>query len=138
MSSYRPPPVAYKIVKYICHNLLGDKGVSKAFNLLDRLGCLEGTADFPFYDRMVEAPLDWVFAFSNRNLSRYQIKRIQNFYSVINTECHDFNLIDCGADIGLMSLHIGHNCPGLVFAAAIEPNGAVLPVLRRNFANAGL
>jgi FkbM family methyltransferase len=95
-------------------------------------GLLTGAAHFPFHNSSVAAPLSESEAWRYGPLSNYNRATTENFAAIADRVLGDFDLVDCGAHLGLFTAQFAtfsRNCRRIT---AIEPNTEVFAYLEGN------
>jgi FkbM family methyltransferase len=94
-------------------------------NVIVRYPLAEGVAlDVPLYRREN--------LWSEREVHEYEILPILLVVEILRRRPGPVTLIDCGADIGLVSLRLAAECPNLARIVAFEPNREAFPILKAN------
>lgn len=76
----------------------------------------------------------WCF-WKNYGPENYYLEEILPFTDIINTQFNNFDFIDLGADVGVVSALVNKYCQNLQTIIALEPNPTVFNVLTQNLAN---
>jgi len=100
--------------------------------LMSGLGLLHGAAHFPFHASTVAAPLTEQEAWSYGRLDNYNRATTQSFAAIADRALGTFDLIDCGAHLGLFGAQVATFSQGCRRIIAIEPNPEVYPYVEGN------
>jgi FkbM family methyltransferase len=120
----RRPPIWYRVAANLPF------GSHRILDYFDRHNQLDYLANFPFYDRSMVVPLK----LRPRDLSKYQRIRISAFAAACDKYLGEFDLVDCGAHIGLFSAQFGIFSPRVKKLLAVEANPALFKLLEANIA----
>ena len=74
-------------------------------------------------------------SYSQPEVFSYEADSICFVADLIAQQTGAVTLIDCGADIGLISARLIANCPAITRVIAFEPNHGIFPYLKRNIEN---
>ena len=110
----------------------------KLFNSLKNRNLLNYAIPYPFHDRIIEAPADQWYFWKNCGVETYQVGRLKLFSALLNDRFGPFDLLDLGADIGIVSNQISYFCPGLQSVIAAEPNPLSFSYLEKNLKSIGV
>ncbi|HEY8609758.1 MAG TPA: FkbM family methyltransferase [Roseomonas sp.] len=101
------------------------------FRLLRAAGFLKLELTFRLGDGELYAPADeWNF-WRLRDVARYD-PDLTTLCRFVNERIGEFDLLDLGADIGMVSRFVHSECPGLRSVTAVEPNPFSFAYLERN------
>ena len=76
----------------------------------------------------------WCF-WNNYGPENYYLEEILPFTQTLNDKLTNFDFIDLGADVGVVSALVNKHCDGLQNIIALEPNPTVFGVLEKNLNN---
>lgn len=119
----RPLPLWFRLVNRL------PRGRFRIRGWLKNAGLLERNVNVPFYDRHITLPLSMV---SGDDLQKYQLERISRFASICDAHLGRFDLIDCGAHVGLFSSQFCMLSKRVRKLTAIEPNPQLFALLTKN------
>ena len=100
--------------------------------LMDWLGQLHGAAHFPFHRTTVAAPLTEQEAWCFGPLDNYNRATTHSLATLADQALGQFDLIDCGAHLGLFGAQVATFTQGCQRIIAIEPNPEVYPFVAGN------
>jgi FkbM family methyltransferase len=115
----------------------GARGGHKLLALTRRLGMLDRVVRHPIDDRVsLDVPIGRPEnAWDRADVLDYQAEMVDDLAEAIHAMEPPVTIVDCGADIGLVSVLLSARCRDrLGSVIAIEPNEAVAGVLERNMA----
>jgi FkbM family methyltransferase len=128
-------PWYFHVARAVFSLLSGHRGQYALYGLLRRLGLLEGSGQFRFFDSHIHIPLTVPETLFIWDYSLFHGLREINFATVIHRELGpSVTLIDCGAAFGQISCRLTRLAPSIRSVVAIEPNADHLEVLGRNLA----
>lgn len=113
----------------------GARGGHKLLALTRRLGMLDRVVRHPIDDRVsLDVPIGRPEnAWDRADVLRYQAEMVDDLVEAIQAMEPPVTIVDCGADIGLVSVLLSARCRDrLGPVVAIEPNEAVAGVLEGN------
>jgi FkbM family methyltransferase len=99
---------------------------------MERFGMLRGAAHFPFHATTVVVPMDEPEAWANGDFAKYNLATVRNFAAACDGHLGSFDLIDCGAHLGLFGAQVATFSRGLRRIVAVEPNPALFGFLAGN------
>ena len=100
--------------------------------MMEALGMLRGAAHFPFHASSVVVPMDENEAWANGDFARYNLTTVSNFALACDRHLGAFDMIDCGAHLGLFGAQVATFSRGLRRIVAVEPNPEVFAYLEGN------
>ncbi len=129
-----PPPLLFELARGMVRRKI--LGGYHFVELLEYLGVLNRTAWYPLSERIgLEVPL-W------RRPNQLNLWEARHYeHSLVKALTRELAatplpalLVDCGADVGLLSGLLASHCPRIEEIVALEPNGEAFPILARNVA----
>ncbi|MBL4836767.1 MAG: FkbM family methyltransferase [Kordiimonadaceae bacterium] len=124
-------PFPIRIVKSIIA-LTGGRGQYFLRTMLQKLGLMEGTAKYQFFDGQIYVPLNHPATFTETDHTTLHGIREINFANAIYRTLGDFTLVDCGAAYGVVCMRLTKLCPTLKKVIAIDPNPKHCALLEKN------
>jgi len=120
------------LIKFIqCHEI---RGKYRLFELTKHI-CNGYLITYKIKGANFSIPWDqWCF-WKNYGPENYYLDEILPFTHLLNEQLEQFDFIDLGADVGVVSVLINKHCNGLNNIIALEPNPKVYNVLKENLAN---
>jgi FkbM family methyltransferase len=112
-------------------------GRHKACSALRMAGLLAGEAPFLFHDKHVLIPLDHAAVWTNPDFTQYQIRRVRAFAGICDAEMPSYDLLDCGAHLGLVSAQFLRHSRNVRQVIAIEPNSGINALTLHNIRAGG-
>src|SRR5690349_19323096 len=105
------PPLSFRFVKWLQRN--GLPGGHRLEKMYRASGLWDVTVRYPLKNSiMIHIP--WInYRNSYKNIMDYERKSIDYMRTIISRFSEPVLLIDCGADIGLMSLRLISECPNI-------------------------
>lgn len=125
-----PAPAWFKLVIALPH------ARRPLLRQLRAMGALDRIASFKFYGTRVVAPLSDYEGGWRCEFSGYQIRRVARFAMMCDGFMGDFDLIDCGAYLGLVAAQFARCSAGVRKLTAIEPNSQLFPLMEFNLREA--
>ena len=127
------PPAVFRLARLLMRNKI--PGGWRLFTMARRLGMLDVLYRCPLSDRVsVNVPLfSPDDAMDREGVGQYESQVIDMVSSWINQMPGPVDLVDCGANIGLITARLVAACPGIAGVEAFEPNQRIFDVLRGNF-----
>jgi len=107
-------------------------GKYRIFKILLKFGLLDKSVNIEFFEDSITVPADQWHYWKLCTPERYQPIRLSVLSEVINTRLDQFDFIDLGADIGIVSGKIYKFCPRLQQIIAVEPNPSSFWYLKQN------
>jgi FkbM family methyltransferase len=129
-----PPPWLFSFARELVRRKI--KGGYQLIELLERTPLLKRAASFPLSERVtIEAPL-WrrPNQLNLTEMREYERPLIQALAQEIAAARLSTVLVDCGADIGLVSGLLVEHCPSIAEVFCCEPNAEAFDFLNRNVA----
>jgi FkbM family methyltransferase len=90
--------------------------------LLGKYGRLNFAGRFSYFDSVIYVPLKVPETLFVSDFSLYQGLREVYFANLINAKFREFELIDCGAYFGQVSMRVVKLCPGVSRVVAFDPS----------------
>lgn len=110
----------------------GIRGSSRMLHSLERLGWLNRPVDYSIGDAVsILVPIARN-GYDRYDLDHYETDFLAALAKAIKQCQGEFTLIDCGADIGVISLKLLAICPSITRIIAFEPNSEAFPWLKHN------
>jgi FkbM family methyltransferase len=108
------------------------RGSTRLLKSLARLGWLARPVDYRIGDSLrILVPIARN-GYDRYDLDHYETEFLDALSTAIKQIPASFTLIDCGADIGVISIKLLAICPSITRTVAFEPNSEAYPWLQRN------
>jgi hypothetical protein len=105
------PPLVYRVAKWIQKNNL--RGGYFLENLSRTIGLLDVVVRFTLNSRIpIDVPIS-IRPYDFDDIRNYEDRSVQFIKKLCSDYSQEFILIDCGADIGLMSAKLLSECPAI-------------------------
>ncbi len=124
------PPLSFKLAKWLQNREI------RGGNRLENFCCSKGYWNtYVNYAITPSVSIDVPIAtrpYDFRYITQYEIDSIDFISNLLPNYNNDFTLIDCGADIGLMTARLVSECPQIKEAIEFEPNPNSFLTLKNN------
>jgi FkbM family methyltransferase len=108
------------------------RGGYRLLNIAHKLGLLNCVVRYRLTDAVtIDVPI-FIDQWSEADIWDYERQLIDMLVAFASDLEGPTELVDCGAEIGLISVLLAARCPGLVRVRAFEPNERVFPFLASN------
>ena len=126
------PPAVFRLARLLMRKDI--PGGWRLFTMARKLGMLDVLYRCPLSDRVsVNVPLfSPDDAMDRESVGQYESQVIDMVSYWINQMPGPVDLVDCGANIGLITARLVAACPGIAGVAAFEPNERIFNVLKGN------
>ncbi|SET37289.1 methyltransferase, FkbM family [Nitrosomonas marina] len=132
-STISSPPWYFRLGKWMIRNHI--RGGYRLLNTAGNLGLLNKTAEYRLNERItINVPLNrsgtW---WDGEDVLQYDAPTVRLLASTIDTLADPAVFVDCGADIGMMSLLTAIHTDNIERFIAIEPNKKAFDILTENY-----
>lgn len=108
------------------------RGSTRFLKSLDRIGVLARPVDYRIGDSLrILVPIARN-GYDHYDIEHYETEFLDALRTAIQQIPASFTLIDCGADIGIISIKLLAICPSITRTVAFEPNYEAYPWLKHN------